>query len=254
MPGVQLIINRLLLIKIIHYIWLGSELPSKNREIIAEWKELLPDFEFFHWNEENTKNYDCLFLRQCLRKKAYAFAADYLRLKIVNEFGGFYLDTDMKLIKSFVKLEVGSFMIGEQEENIPNWGIFYSENNSLILNKCLLKYDDLSFDQFKPPVIPYFLKDVIYQAENIKIYPPDVFYPMPQGVDVSLYKEYIETNTVGVHLWDFSWKKLKKERSKIAEVLYRLIQLIKDLFYFDYPIHYFHINFIRILRLLKVHA
>jgi mannosyltransferase OCH1-like enzyme len=242
------------LIKKVHFIWLGSELPSKNKEIVAEWKELLPDFEFFLWNEENTKKYDCLFLRQCIRKKAYAFAADYLRLKIVNEYGGFYLDTDMKLIKSLNDLEVGSFMIGEQEENIPNWGIFYSEKNSMILNECLSRYENLCFDQFKPPVIPYFLKEFIHQGKNIKIYPPSVFYPMPQGVDVSLYEEYIGKNTIGVHLWDFSWKKLKKERSKIVEVLYRLIQLVKDVLYFDYPLHYFNINFIRILRLLKVHA
>ncbi len=211
----------------------------------------MPDFEFFLWNELNTQKYDCLFLRQCLRKNAFAFAADYLRLRIINEYGGFYLDTDMKLIKSLGNLVVDTFMIGEQEEGIPNWGVFYSKKNSATLIKCLLKYDNLSFDQFKPPVIPYFLKDIIYQSENIKIYPPDVFYPMPQGVDIVLYRDYIKTNTFGVHLWDFSWKKLKKERTRSAEVLYRLIQLIRDIFYFDYPLHYFHINMIRILRMLK---
>jgi mannosyltransferase OCH1-like enzyme len=239
------------MIKKIHCIWLGSELPAKNREIVAEWIKLMPDFEFYLWSEENTQKYDCLFLRQCLRKKAYAFAADYLRLRIVNEHGGFYLDTDMKLIKSMVNLEVGTFMIGEQEENIPNWGIFYSDKNSIILDKCLSKYENLIFDQFKPPVIPYFLKEIIYQVENINIYPPKVFYPMPQGVDVSLYRDYIKPNTFGVHLWDFSWKKLKKERPRSAEILYRITQLIKDVFYFDYPLHYFHINVIRILRILK---
>jgi mannosyltransferase OCH1-like enzyme len=241
------------MIKSIHYIWLGSELPSKNSEIVAEWKELMPDFEFYHWNESNTQKYDCLFLRQCIRKTAYAFAADYLRLKIVNEFGGFYLDTDMKLIKSLGNFKVGSFMIGEQEENIPNWGIFYSEKNSVILDKCLSRYENLYFDQFKPPVIPYFLKEIIYQAENIKIYPPSVFYPLPQGTDVRNYKEFIEEETVGVHLWDFSWKKLKKQRSKPMEVLFRIKQLTIDVFYFDYPLHYFNINVLRILRMLKLY-
>jgi mannosyltransferase OCH1-like enzyme len=137
------------MIKKIHYIWLGIEIPAKNALIVDEWKLLMPDFEFFLWSEENTKKYDCLFLRQSLRKKAFAFAADYLRLRIVNEHGGFYLDTDMKLIKSLGKLEVGTFMIGEQEENIPNWGIFYSEKNSVILNKCLSRYENLFFDEFK---------------------------------------------------------------------------------------------------------
>lgn len=236
----------------IHYIWLGGQLPIKNKAIVDEWKLLMPNFEFFLWDEENTKKYDCLFLRQCLRKKAYAFASDYLRLRIVHEYGGFYLDTDMKLIKSLRNLEVASFMIGEEEENISSWGIFYSEKNSVILNKCLSKYKNLIFDQFKPPVITLFLNEIIYQAENIKIYPPSVFYPMPLGLDVAVYKKYIEENTVGVHLWDFSWKKLKKRRSKIVEVLYRLNQLIKDVLYFDYPLHYYHINFVRILRILNL--
>jgi hypothetical protein len=240
------------MIKKIHYIWLGSKLPVKNRQIVDEWKILMPDFEFFYWDEENTKSIDCLFLRQCLRKKAYAFAADYLRLRIINEYGGFYLDTDMKLLKALNNLEVGSFMIGEQEESIPNWGIFYSEKDSLVLNECLFKYMDLFFDQFKPPVIPYFLKDIIYKNERIKIYPSAVFYPMPHGVDVSNYEKYIKENTVGVHLWDFSWKKLKKQRSIFSEVVYRIVQLIKDLFYFDYPLYYFKINTVRILRLLKL--
>jgi hypothetical protein len=241
-------------IKKIHYIWLGSNLPEKNNQIVTEWKDLMPNYEFNQWNEENTTKYDCPFLRQCLRKKAYAFAADYLRLRIVNEYGGFYLDTDMKLLKSLDDIEVGIFMIGEQEESVPNWGIFYSERNSIILNECLLKYQNLIFDQFKPPVIPYFLKQIIYRAENIKIYPPSVFYPMPHGVDVSTYQDYLSGDTIGVHLWDFSWKKLKKQRSIGAEILYRMVQLIKDAMHFDYPLNYFHINAIRILRLLKIHS
>jgi hypothetical protein len=241
------------MIKKIHFIWLGSKLPEKNNEIVSEWKGIMPDFKFYLWDESNTKKYDCLFLRQCLRKKAYAFAADYLRLRIVNEFGGFYLDTDMRLIKSLKDIEVGTFMIGEQEAKIPNWGIFYAEPNSYVLNECIAKYENLCFDQFKPPVIPYFLKETIYQSENVNIYPPSVFYPMPHGVDVNFYKDYIVEQTVGVHLWDFSWKTLKKQRSKTSEVLFRIKQLTKDAFYFDYPLHYFNINLVRILRLLKLH-
>jgi hypothetical protein len=239
------------MIRKIHYIWLGSKLPSKNAKIVEEWKTLMPDFEIIEWSESDIKKYDCLFLRQCLRKKAFAFAADYLRLRIVNEHGGFYLDTDMKLLKPLGQIEVGSFMIGEQEEKIPNWGIFYSEIQSTVLQNCISMYDNLYFDQFKPPVIPYFLKDIVLDARDTIIYPPVVFYPLPQNVDVSLYEQYIEKETAGVHLWDFSWNNLKKERAMLPELLYRVRQLLVDAVSFDYPLYYFKINMIRIARLLK---
>jgi mannosyltransferase OCH1-like enzyme len=79
------------MIKKIHYIWLGSELPAKNVLIVDEWNLLMPEFEYFVWNEVNAKKYDCRYLRQCLRKRAFAFAVDYLRLRIINEYGGFTL-------------------------------------------------------------------------------------------------------------------------------------------------------------------
>jgi hypothetical protein len=77
---------------------------------------------------------------------------------------------------------------------------------------------------------------------------------MPQGVDTSLFENYIVEDTVGVHLWDFSWIKFKKERSILSEVIFRTRQLIIDFFSFDYPLYYFNINFIRILRILKLHS
>jgi hypothetical protein len=37
----------------------------------------------------------------------------------------------MKLITSLGNIEVGSFMIGEKDENIPNWGIFIPRRTQL---------------------------------------------------------------------------------------------------------------------------
>lgn len=238
------------MIKIIHYIWLGSQLPKKNLEIVQEWKALMPEFKFVFWNETSIRKYDCLFLRQCLRKKAYAFAADYLRLRIVNDYGGFYLDTDMKVIKSLSTVEVGDFMIGEEEVGRPNWGVFYSKPNSDVLGKCIDKYNNFYFDQFKPPVIPYYLKDVIINSLNILIYPKDWFYPLPHGSNIVDYPKFITDNTVGVHLWDFSWGQLKKERHLLNELIYRIKILAIDFIKFEYPIHYFTINLVRMKRLI----
>lgn len=39
--------------KIIHYAWIGSEVPLKVKKRINEWKKVLPDWEFKFWNESN---------------------------------------------------------------------------------------------------------------------------------------------------------------------------------------------------------
>jgi hypothetical protein len=240
------------LIKKIHYIWLGSNLPANNLAIVNEWKSLMPDFDIIEWNNSNINSYDCLFLKQCIGKKFYAFAADYLRLRIVNEFGGFYLDTDMKLLKP---LEINGFVqfeICEEERDRPSWGYFYSIPNNKILVECLKKYDNLYFDQFKPPVIPYFLKDIILMnRDSINILPPEIFYPLPMYESPKKWKDFIMSETVGVHLWDFSWGKLKKKRNKFHEVLYRIYILINDISMWDYPSYYYWINIVRIFRIIR---
>jgi hypothetical protein len=239
------------LIKIVHYIWFGNSLPLVNTEIVAEWKKLMPDFKFYFWNESNIEKYDSIFLRQCFRKNAYAFAADYIRLNVVNEYGGFYLDTDMKLIQPLKVAENIDFEICEEESGRPAWGYFYSTPKNQLIKDCLNKYKNLYFDQFKPPVIPYFLKDIIKGYQNeISILSFDCFYPLPMYENPEKWMEYITHNTIGCHLWDFSWGKIKKERSLMSEILYRINVLFFDFFTFSYRPTYFIENITRIKRLI----
>lgn len=227
-------------------------MPPKNSELLKQWKELMPDFRFYFWNDKNITNFTNRFTEQCISKKAYAFAADYIRLKVVNHFGGFYLDTDMKLIKPLVIDEKIKFQICEEVEGRANWGYFYSTPNNSILLDCLKKYENLYFDQFKPPVIPYFLNEIILDnKENISILTPEHFYPLPMDENPETWQNYITTNTVGIHLWDFSWGKLKKNRIIYGEIIYRLFVLFMDFFTFQYPPYYYRINMIRLYRLLK---
>ncbi len=240
------------MIKNIHYIWFGSELPWNNKKIVDEWRILMPDFKFYFWNEANTKKYNSVFLKQCLKKKAYAFAADYIRLNVVNEYGGVYLDTDMKLIKHLETDDNIQFQICEEVEGRPNWGYFYSTPNNPVLFACLKKYDNFYFDQFKPPVIPYFLKEIILDNRDcVSILPTECFYPLPMDENPEKWNNFITSKTIGVHLWDFSWGKLKKVKPVRVEVLYRLKVLLGDFFTFTYPKHYFRINIDRIVRLIK---
>lgn len=85
--------------KKIHYAWLGNNMPSKIQKNIEHWKELCPDYEFYEWNE---KNYDIstnLYMKQAYENKMWGFVPDYMRLDIIYNYGGIYLDTDIKMVK-----------------------------------------------------------------------------------------------------------------------------------------------------------
>ena len=51
-------------------------------------------------SESDEKNFDincCKFVEQAYKAKSWAFVSDYARLKIIYDYGGIYLDTDVEL-------------------------------------------------------------------------------------------------------------------------------------------------------------
>lgn len=89
------------MIKIIHYIWFGGkELPQNIKSTIASWKKYCPDWEIIRHDESNTDILKYRWVREAIDNKKYAFASDFIRLEILYNQGGLYLDTDLQLYKS----------------------------------------------------------------------------------------------------------------------------------------------------------
>lgn len=55
--------------------------------------------EIICWNEENSNVVENDLLRFLVKKKEWAFVSDYVRLKVLYEQGGIYLDTDVQVVK-----------------------------------------------------------------------------------------------------------------------------------------------------------
>ena len=89
--------------KIIHYVWLsGSDKDETTARCIASWKEVLPDYEIREWGSTDIPTEQMPdWFREALQARKYAFATDYLRLWIVYNFGGIYMDGDVLVRKSF---------------------------------------------------------------------------------------------------------------------------------------------------------
>lgn len=88
--------------KQIHYCWLsGGPLNQIARDCMETWKRVLPDYELVLWDQSSFDVSSVPFVKEAVDAGKWAFAADYIRLFSVHQQGGIYLDTDVRVLKSF---------------------------------------------------------------------------------------------------------------------------------------------------------
>ncbi len=210
--------------KIIHYCWFGGkELPTDVKSCISSWQVYCPDYEIKRWDENNFDVKSHPFMNAAFQSSNWAFVSDYARLKIIYEYGGIYLDTDVELIHSLDSLLDNKCYIGiQQNEKLCNTGLgFGAEKNNVIIKKMMDVYDEIVFDETKkntfacPWLNDKILTEIGYQhsnevefLEDITIYPPRFFDPYPSGKGYDLMCEdtfsshhYAATWTSGANRW-----------------------------------------------------
>lgn len=88
--------------KIIHQIWVGPHpFPQDAREWQATWKNLHPDWDYKLWTNEDVESLEFENKKYYNEAENWGEKADILRLQILYEFGGLYVDVDQKCYKSF---------------------------------------------------------------------------------------------------------------------------------------------------------
>lgn len=132
--------------KIIHYCWFGK--GNKNKLItdsIASWKRRCPDYEIIEWNEDNYDISKNQYMKQAYDAGKWAFVSDYVRLDVLYQYGGIYLDTDVEVKKSFDPLlQLKGFGCFEDEKFVSTC-LIAGEKGLPLFNKLLQDYENLSF-------------------------------------------------------------------------------------------------------------
>jgi len=130
--------------KVIHYIWVGGyQIPEKHLEWMQSWKKHCPDYEIKLWNEKNYDIGKCRYMLQAYESGMYAYVPDYMRLDILYEHGGIYLDTDVELLKSLDELLYypAYFGMGRHHSVAPGLGFGSAPGNELIKEMRDVYYD-----------------------------------------------------------------------------------------------------------------
>ena len=87
--------------KIIHYCWFGDgPISPESRKCMESWKKYCPDYKIIEWNEQNFDISQNRYAQQAYEAKKYAFVSDYVRLAVLYEYGGIYLDTDVETLRN----------------------------------------------------------------------------------------------------------------------------------------------------------
>jgi mannosyltransferase OCH1-like enzyme len=204
--------------KILHQIWLGGDLPAKQKQQCEQLRQTLPpDWQYKLWT-----NADVDTLSNFYNKKEfdttpnYGQKSDILRLEILNQYGGIYCDTDIIGMKPFNELLDLDFFCGVAYDGWPsmmNSVIGSSPGNSVIRHMLKftkeLRWNDgmAIIDSTGPYHTARAVFDVIQENTNIVVLPNSFFYPFSNdgthGID-SCYK-YSKPETICCHLWQGAW-------------------------------------------------
>lgn len=204
--------------KVIHYCWFGKgKMPALSEKCIKSWKKYCPDYKIVCWNEDNFDINQNKYAKEAYMCGKWAFVSDYVRLKVLYEEGGIYLDTDVELIKPLDKLIEENGFMGFDDNGLISTGLGFAceKGNELVL-KLLQDYDDISFilpdgtydttpcpDRNTKILINLGMdiknKDQIFMGMHIL--PEDYLCPMKYYTG----KKIITKNTYSIHHFCASW-------------------------------------------------
>ena len=232
--------------KKIHYVWLGGgEKPELVRKCIESWKRFCPDYEIREWGDRELLECGNRYALDAYRNRKLAFASDYLRLKALYEYGGFYFDTDLEVLKPL------DLFLGDTLTMCSDlWGeviglttaFIGSEAKSPAIGGFMQLYDGFRFfrDDGEMNVTPnnslmrdylereYGMKlestdETIDLGSGMKIYPRNYFCNSKQGWAyhhyagswVPAWRRNLVARAGQYKLLFFKWKKNRKNADKV---------------------------------------
>ncbi len=226
--------------KTIHYIWFGGNpLPEDAKKCIESWKKYCPDYEIIEWNESNFDVEQNDYIKEAYAAKKWAFVSDYARLKVLVEYGGIYMDTDVEVLKPLDGfLSERAFSGFEDVDAIPT-GIMACEKGFELFAGLLKDYDtrhfllpDGSYDITTNVVTitDYCLKHGLVlnnekqTVDGFTLYPKDWFCPKSHLTGKIECTENSHTIHHFAGSWHSPWVKFKTKIKKL--IGYRLSEKI----------------------------
>ncbi|AEF84277.1 glycosyltransferase family 32 [Treponema primitia ZAS-2] len=221
--------------KIVHYCWLSNDpVPEDLKRYMDSWKRNLHGYEYILWDFNRFDISTSLWVKQAFEAKKYAFAADYIRLYALYNYGGIYLDMDIEVLKTFNDLLYNQMIVAYEDDKKIGFeaGCLGAEKYSVYIKKCLDYYDKREFINFDGIYdtlpLPRIMNDLILSLlnkDNIEIYHSDYFTAKSFRTGIIT----ITDNTYCIHHFAGSW--LSEIDKKNIEIQYKIFKYLGDSYF-----------------------
>lgn len=204
--------------KVIHYCWFGGNpLSETAKKSIASWKKYAPEYKIQRWDETNTDLCECAYALDAYKAKKWAFVSDYIRFKVIYEYGGIYMDVGSELIRPIKRLEgLIPFSAFEMFTNSVNPGLALAANaKDPIVAEVLDAYQSLHFENTAKYLSEHTVNDIFSEVlmrhglvkngiqqyiDGWNLLAPSVFNPI-----YGFGGYHIAKDTISVHRYSSSW-------------------------------------------------
>lgn len=223
--------------KKVFYVWFGDKKPNMVHMCIENWKDKLKGFEFIEVGEKSPyfdfqhEYKTCRWFREVYDRKLWAFVSDYVRVKVLFENGGIYLDTDITFCKDITPLSKNIFFIGEEHNGIVGVGIFGTIPFHPYLKKVLDFYQNKIYES-SLYTIPSIFTEIFEagQFDDVVVYPKEYFYAFRYGDEFN--PKCLTKNSYTIHWWAASWLDTPhmyflKNKHKVNLIRQNLVNKIK---------------------------
>lgn len=223
--------------KKIHYMWVGGKsLPDEYKKNIDTWRKFNPDYEIIRWDESNLNLEECDYVKEAFVTKSWCFVTNYIRLSIVWNYGGIYLDTDVEVQSSFdTLLNDDAFFCMGCADRVNNGCGFGAIPHHPLVMQLKQSFENSHFlidgkpgrkacHTFLHPVLKNYGFEIKNEYQNINgvaLYPAEVMSPYTMGGLGNFFSD----KTLSVHKESGTWK---NEREKAG--IEKLKILVKERF------------------------
>lgn len=196
--------------RIVHFCWFGkNKYPYIVEKCLESIFSSLPDFDIKIWNEDSFDVNGSVFTKKAHAERKWAFVSDYVRLKVLFEYGGIYLDSDVEVLKDFRPLiEKKRMVFSRIEGGLVSCGFIAVEPRNSIIKELIDYYDSAALldDEatkytMNPLIYTIYLKQKFgltigyesFETEQLVVYPLQYLMPFRKSFFGKKNKRYSHT-------------------------------------------------------------
>lgn len=186
--------------RIIHQVWIGGPMPQKVMDLVQtidDNNSIAMGWEHRIWTEKEFLSYG-INIHQFDSNTKLAGISNGLRLRIIERFGGIYLDCDFECVRPLDSLLQYEAFAAPQDHRLCNAAF------GAVPHHPWIKWQIENVEQYNgfDPTWGVLLMDKA-PREGVTVLPKDTFYPWLWHVPE--HERQATENTLAIHHWHGSW-------------------------------------------------